>query len=114
MRHGKYNAQPTVVDGVRFASKSEAERDRQLQLCVRAGVVTNLKRQPRYPLTVCGVTVGTYVGDWEYIDMENSIDGSREAPYLVCEDRKGVLTPLFKLKWKLVKALYPDVEFRLS
>jgi hypothetical protein len=113
MKRSKYNARPAVVDGIRFASQSEAKRDWQLQQLAKAGIVKNIKRQPRYPLVVCGVKVGTYVGDWEYIDMENSVTG-KEAPYLVCEDRKGVLTPLFKLKWKIVQALYPDVEFRLS
>jgi len=107
MRRRKYNNQPVVIDGVRFASKAEAARDAELKLLERAGSITIVKRQPRFPLIVCGVKICTYVGDWEYLDLE---DGSQR----VVEDRKGVLTPVFKIKFALAKALYPDIEWRLS
>lgn len=109
MRRGKYNAKPTVVDGVRFASQSEAKRDAELKLLERAGVIGDIKRQPRFPLIVCGVKICTYVADWEYMDFEN-ISGQIR----VVEDRKGVLTPAFKIKWALAKALFPNIEWRLS
>jgi hypothetical protein len=111
MRRSKYNAKPTVVDGVRFASKAEARRDAELQLLQRAGKISRVTRQPRFPLVVAGVKVGTYVGDWQYYEI---LDGPKNAVREIVEDRKGALTPVFKLKWKIVKALYPDVEFRLS
>jgi hypothetical protein len=100
----KYKAIPVVVDGVRFASKAEAKRDAELQLLQRAGKISGIKRQPRFPLIVCGVKVCTYVADWEYMDGN----------YRVVEDRKGVLTPAFKIKWALAKALHPEIEWRLS
>jgi hypothetical protein len=109
----KYKAIPVVVDGVRFASKSEAARDGQLQMLQKAGVIRDLKRQPRFPLVVCGVKICTYVGDWEYVDLEGRIGGKPE-PQRVVEDRKGVLTPAFKIKWALAKALHPEIEWRLS
>lgn len=104
MRRRKYNNQPVVVDGVRFASKAEASRDAELKLLELAGRITIIKRQPRFPLVVGGVKICTYVGDWEYL----------EGNYRVVEDRKGVLTQSFKIKWALAKALHPDIEWRLS
>jgi hypothetical protein len=106
----KYKNVPTVVDGVRFASKAEAKRDAELQLLERAGQIRDLKRQPRFPLVVNGVKVCTYVGDWAYHEILSSI----EAVQPVVEDRKGVLTPAFKIKWALAKALHPEIEWRLS
>jgi hypothetical protein len=104
MARSKYKNVPTVVDGVRFASKAEATRDGELRLLERAGKINGLKRQPRFPLKVGGVKVCTYVGDWEYMDGN----------YRVVEDRKGVLTAAFKIKWALAKALHPEIEWRLS
>lgn len=104
MARSKYKAVPTVVDGVRFASKAEARRDAELMALGRAGVITGLTRQPRFPLRVYGELICTYVGDWRY--QEHGQD--------VVEDRKGVLTPAFKIKWALAKALYPEIEWRLS
>lgn len=110
MRRSKYNAKPTVVDGVRFASKAEAARDNELLLLQRGGVIKDLKRQPRFPLIVCGMKICTYVGDWKYYEKSERGQFAHE----VVEDRKGVLTPAFKIKWALAKALYPEIEWRLS
>ncbi len=110
MTRSKYNAQPQVVDGVRFASKAEAKRDAELQMLLRAGQLFNIKRQPRYPLIVNGVKICTYVGDWRYFVKADGYPSGLE----VVEDRKGVLTPAFKIKWALAKALHPEIEWRLS
>jgi hypothetical protein len=105
VRRSKYNAKPTFnAEGVRFASKAEAKRDEELLILFGAGKITGLKRQPRFPLKVNGVKICTYVADWRYL----------EGNYDVVEDRKGVLTPAFKIKWALAKALYPEIEWRLS
>lgn len=93
----KYNAQPTVVDGIRFASKAEATRWQQLGLLERAGEITGICRQVRFPLEVCGVKVTTYVADFVYQDAKRG---------RVIEDVKGVSTPLFKLKRKMFEAIY--------
>ncbi len=107
-RRNKYGAKPQVVDGVRFASKAEAKRDAELKLLERAGKIWIEKRQPRFDLVVNGVKVCTYVGDWRYSEFHKhkTID--------VVEDKKGILTPAFKIKWALAKALYPHIEWRIS
>lgn len=109
-KQSKYRNKPVVVDGVRFASKAEAARDAELLLLQRAGKVFNIKRQPRYALIVNGVKVCTYVGDWRYFVKAPGYPSGLE----VVEDRKGAITPAFKIKWALAKALHPEIEWRLS
>lgn len=113
----KYRNQPVVIDGVRFASKAEALRDSELQLLQRAGRIRDLKRQPRFALKVNGKKVTTYVGDWSYEEDVGPYwnSGLREIKWRpIVEDRKGAQTPAFKIKWALARALYPEIEWRLS
>ncbi len=98
----KYRAIPTVVDGVRFASKKEARRYGELKLLERAKKITGLILQPRFPCIVGEQLICTYVGDFSYLEP-HSTSGIL---CVVVEDVKGMQTPLFKLKWKLVQALY--------
>lgn len=93
-RRGKYNAQPTVVDGIRFDSKAEARYYEQLKLRVAAGEVLYFHRQVRIELPG-GVR---YVVDFQ----EFHADGTTH--YV---DVKGVETPMFKTKKRQVEALYP-------
>ena len=94
----KYRNTPTEVDGIKFASKREAVRYSQLKLLKRAGEISELRLQPRYPLAVNGFHVCTYVGDFEYID--------KGTDRVVTEDAKGVKTETFIVKAKLFHALY--------
>lgn len=103
-KRSKYGNKRVTVDGVKFDSKAEAARDAELVLLASVGAITGLTRQPRFDLIVNGNKVCAYVGDWRY--QEHGQD--------VVEDRKGVLTPAFKIKWALAKALHPDIEWRLS
>lgn len=91
-----------TVDGHRFPSKFEATRYADLKLLERAGQIADLRLQPRFPLVVRGKKVGTYVGDFWYIE-------GRET---VVEDTKGVVLPLYRLKRELFLVLYPGVVFR--
>ena len=94
----KYKNVPTIIDGIRFASKREAKRYCDLKLLERAGEISGLKLQPRYPLTVNSLHVATYVGDFEYIESSTG--------RTVTEDSKGVRTRDFINKAKLFHALY--------
>lgn len=72
----KYHANKTVIDGIVFDSKKEAQRYRQLKLMVKAGVITNLKRQVKYELVPaqyidgkCVERAVTYIADFEYDEL---------------------------------------------
>ncbi len=100
-RQGKYGVAPaaerTSRDGVVFDSKGELARWEELRLLERAGEVSELRRQVRYDLAVEGVKVGTYVADFSYLDHKGRH---------VVEDFKGVRTPVYRLKKKLMLAIY--------
>ena len=103
-RPTKYRNTPTAVDGIRFASKREAKRYSELKLLERAGEISELALQPRFPFTVNDIKICTYVADFFYRDTRTDQG--------VIEDAKGVQTPEFKIKAKLFRALYGQ-EIRL-
>lgn len=92
----KYGAKPTIVDGVRFASQAEARRYGHLKMLERAGTICDLELQPRFPLWVNAIKVCTYVGDFRYRFPGVSVP--------VVEDVKGVQTPIYRLKKKMLLA----------
>jgi hypothetical protein len=96
MPGSKYKAIRTTIDGHTFASKAEANRYQHLKLLEKAGQITNLSLQPRYALDVGGVHICNYIADFRYWD-----EGGR-----VVEDVKGVRTPVYKLKKKLMLACH--------
>ena len=97
----KYKAIRTIVDGVTFASKREAHRYMDLKLLLRGGKITDLKLQAEYPVVVNGKQICKYISDFQYYDKERKC--------IVVEDSKGIATPLYRLKRKLVEAIY-DIE----
>jgi len=104
MVRSKYRAQPTTVDGIRFHSKAEARRYRELQRLEQAGeIVGEIERQPPFPLyledayTDQRVCVCTYLADFLYTRADGEV---------VVEDVKGFDTPMSKLKRKMVAASY--------
>ena len=92
----KYGAIVTEVDNHKFPSRAEARRYMELKLLLRAGAITDLELQPRFDLHVNGIKVATYIGDFAF--CENG--------YRVVEDVKGVRTPVYRLKAKLMKAIH--------
>lgn len=101
MARSKYGARPTFVDGIRFASMAEATHYAELKLLLRAGKIVDLVLQPRYPLTVNGIEVGTYIADFGY-----TITEPRAAQSAVVVDVKGFDTPVSRLKRKIAEAIY--------
>ena len=108
----KYRAIPTVIDGIRFASKREARRYGELKLLERAGKIFRLRLQPRFRL--CAWTtktgdgrntiqeLGAYVADFAYCSTRGC-----DCPYgCTVEDSKGFRTPLYRWKKKHVEAQY--------
>jgi Protein of unknown function (DUF1064). len=102
MSYSKYSAKPTIVDGIRFASKAESRRYGELKTLERAGVISHLELQPRFPLIVNGTVVCTYIGDFRYLENGKS----------VTEDVKGVKTDAYSIKRKLLFATHPGIDHR--
>lgn len=90
----KYGNIKTIVDGIKFDSKREAAHYGELKLRQRAGEIFELELQPKYPLIVNGVKVATYIADFRY----------KENGATVVVDVKGMKTPVYNLKKRLMKA----------
>ena len=104
----KYGNKKTVVDGIKFDSKWESQRYLYLKSLEKAGRVKNLELQPKFIISVNGQKICTYIADFKY-DKEDK-EGVWEH---VIEDAKGVETPEFKLKKKLMKAVH-NINIYLS
>lgn len=98
-RKSKYNAIPTYVNGIRFASKREAARYSQLLFRLQAGEITDLTLQPAFKFP-CGIK---YIADFKYTENGKP----------VYEDVKGMEPPAFKLKKKCFKYHYPQEDLRI-
>lgn len=96
----KFNAIPTVVDGIRFASLKEGKRYGELLLLKRAGEIAHLVVHPCYPLKVNDVLVGKFHADFEFLDTRTD--------QIVSEDVKSLptRTEAYKLRAKLFAAIY--------
>lgn len=90
----KYNARKVEIDGHTFDSVKEGKRYGVLKVLERAGHIENLELQPKIDCVVNGEKVCSYRADFRYLE--------RGEP--VYEDVKGVKTPVYKLKRKLVRA----------
>jgi len=93
----KYRAIRTEVDGIKFASKREAERYSGLKHLLRAGEISNLRLQVPYVIEVNGQKICMYIADFVYFDNDTNQE--------VVEDAKGMSTPVFRLKKKLLRAV---------
>lgn len=100
----KYGAVPTVVDGIRFDSKKEAARWVELKQLEQAGQIQALQRQPEFPLCMWRPDhsdirpVAVYRADFAYTDLRTNTQ--------VIEDVKGMKTPVYRLKKKMVESQY--------
>lgn len=92
-----------------FDSKAEAARYKELCLLVAAGTITDLEIHPVYELQPAFKCNGktyravTYEADFCYIGDDKTI----------VEDVKGVITDTFRIKEKLFRFRYPDIDFRI-
>lgn len=90
-----------TADGVVFASKHEMLEYLKLKTLLNAGTLTDLELQPRFPLVVNGVKVCDYIADFRCRDVSGRIS---------IYDAKGHRDALYKLKYKLFHACYPDLR----
>lgn len=93
----KYRAKPQTIDGHRFPSQKEARRYGELKILQRAGQISDLTLQPKFPIFVNGQQVCFYVADFTYKNK----GGER-----VVEDCKGFKTEVYRLKAKMFSAQY--------
>ncbi len=95
----KYGNIKTEYKGTVYASKLEAYYAKQLDAAVKGKAIKSVEAQYRLILRINGADCGSYYADF----LVTNNDGTQDI-----WDVKGVETALFKLKWKIVCALYSD------
>lgn len=97
----KYRNVKVTLDGYTFDSKKEAKRYGELKALERNGDISNLTVHPRYTIQIRErgqwYLICIYEADFCYFTAQSD---------LVVEDCKGVKTPVYKLKKKLMKAVH--------
>ena len=102
----KYKNKKTVYNGITFDSMGEAGRYAELSILLRERRIDHLETQKSFvlqPAFICNekkIRPITYIADFYYYDCDL-------ARYVI-EDFKGVETPEFRIKWKMLQFLYSD------
>ena len=103
----KFGATKTVVDGIKFDSKGEANRYLELKELQELGAISNLELQPKFTLIPAFEHGGkkyramTYSADFRYTS----------GTLTFVEDFKGFETEVFKIKRKLLLYQNPNINF---
>lgn len=111
----KYNNRKIIVDGIKFDSKKEATRYKELKIFEKAGIIHDVQRQVKYILIPAQYehTNGIYSKGKNKGSPKKSKLIERECAYYadfvytangetVVEDTKGVKTPEYIIKRKLM------------
>lgn len=111
----KYGAKPTIVGGIRFASKAEAERYAALRILEYAGKIRDLRLQPCFQLQAAFVdnkgrrwSAIKYHADFAYFEPGN--------PREVIEEVKSPGTARardFSVRLRLFLYQHPELDYRL-
>jgi len=104
-RKNKYNARPKEYGGRLYASTQEANDALWLDLLKSQGKIKEIEPQHRLFLTVNGKRITTHIVDF----LITLPDGRQK----FCET-KGFATELFRIKYKLCQALYPDIPYLIN
>jgi len=102
-RRNKFGAVKTKVDGVMFDSRLESQWYEYLKILGTAGLIEGLELQKEFVITIQDKQICTYIADYFFFDKAKQ--------RWIIGDAKGVETDVFKIKKKLVMALYPEHEF---
>lgn len=108
-KQNKMRSQKTVIDGIKFDSKLEADYYCQLKILVRTGEVKSFTLQPKYLLQEKFCKDGKTIRKMEYIaDFLVTYANGREEII----DCKGHKTRVYLNKKKLFEKLYPHLSIK--
>lgn len=93
----KYHNKKTEFQGIVYDSKREAIYARELFLKFKAGEIIKIENQVSFPVIVAGKKICTYIADFRVHYPQGNIE---------VIDVKGMKTPVYRIKKKLVEALY--------
>jgi hypothetical protein len=102
-KKNKYRNTKTEVDGIKFDSKKEANRYKELKLLLKAGHIGLFQRQVRYELNEGGTHSLAYIADFVYFDVATG--------KTIVEDTKGYRTKEYLKKKRLMQKLHGIIIF---
>jgi hypothetical protein len=100
----KFRAKKTALNGLIFDSQLEARRFGELSLMQKAGAIRNLERQVPFQLSVNSVKVCKMIVDHVFFEGNTRVLEETKS--------KPTKTPVYRLKVRLLKAIYPGIVFR--
>ena len=109
-KRSKYGNKKVVFNGIKFDSVKEAERYKYLLMLKNAGIITDLELQKEFVLIPSQRepdTIGKRGGKVKGKTIERKVSYIADFVYkrdgeLIVEDTKGVLTPDYVIKRKLL------------
>ena len=96
-KQNKYHAKSSEYDGRWYHSKKEAAYAQELDLRKKAGDIKEWIPQYKIDLKVYGKHIANYYVDFKVINNDDSVE---------LHEVKGFVTDLWRLKWKLLEAIY--------
>lgn len=103
----KYHNRKVLYEGIKFDSKKEAIRYKELKLLEKTHEIAGLSLQPRYELIPKytdnkgdHIRAVTYIADFTYYD--------NQLKKQIIEDVKGMQTDVYKIKKKLLEYKLKD------
>jgi len=110
MPRSKFRNKKVELDGHVFDSQAEAKHYlHTLKPRLEAGEISHLEIHPRIRCEINGVKICDYLADFRYLDTSRS-GPAGQVGCQVIEDVKGYKTDVYRLKKKLVEALYPGTR----
>lgn len=100
----KYKAVKQCYNGYNYDSKLEANYAAQLDWMIKAKEVEKWERQHKISIDINGVHICNYFMDFKVWFTDGRVE---------YHEVKGFFTEIWKMKWKLSKAIYPDNNFVL-
>lgn len=102
-RKNKFKAVKTLVDNIWFDSKLEASWYEWFKFMQKIGQISEFEIQKEVKLEVNDKLICMHYPDFYFFDCTTK--------RWTFADAKGVETDVFKLKYKLTKALYPEFDY---
>lgn len=100
----KYNAVRSTYNGYTYDSKKEADHAVELDWLKKAGEIKKWERQHKISIDINGVHICNYFVDFKVYYNDGHVE---------FHEVKGFETDLWRIKWRLAKAMYPHNRFIL-
>lgn len=103
-RGNKYKAIKQTYNGFNYDSRREARHAAELDWRIKEGSVMRWERQHKITISLNGRKICDYYIDFKVYMADGSIE---------YHEVKGAETAVWRLKWKLARAMFPDWKMKI-